>query len=860
MIRSVLALAGLLISCSIAAQPPKPAEGLRWVLNEKFSDEFNGSELDLQKWYDYHPGWKGREPAMFLPSQVSVADGYLQLKNRKLDRDTVVQIWEGAATYSIAGGAVVSRTKEAHYGYYECSQKASRIRMSSTFWMTSSTFPGPDPCTEDAYAQELDIHEGVGGADTPATMGARTHMGSNSHFNYTNCEGVKQGYSRGAQIELEKGEISDTFHVYAAHWKNANQADLYLDGKYGANIKFRTDFDDTPFENTMQINMVTETYDWVVPPTAEDLADDSRNTTYIDYVRSWKLVDVDYLEIDDGNLVKNGGFESGNLNYWVGWGSQREVVSDEVYSGNYALHITGPGAPEYQTNLRALSSYTLSCYGKVASGSGAIILGIKDGNEKVLGSVQVTESEWTKKSFTFNTESSGAGLKFYFYAPDAGVEGWGDDFELRKDEAVVEEPVEIPIFDENIRFTEQASALPANLPIEVPVLYQSNGDREIHLQLRDKDSILVSEKVFFAFAGYGNKRLSMAVDPQPPAGEYILVADLRHADSTVADPEKTAAFRLFLKNPIEVKVKVSDVRDNTPLEGVRVQIRDEELLSDAQGLAVFAEVAAGAYALSLEKEGYDELLIEKLDAVNDTLIELSLRPLSYRIKVLVKDAVSAKLISGALVALGDSAAYSKLDGTATFTSYAGDYPLEISAPRYHNYSNTLSLNGEAEFTAELNRALADVKFVVKKENLYLKDALVSIAGQSGTTSSIGIVNFTDLQTGMPHNYSISHEGLSLMEDQLQLRTDSTVRINLGITSNLASELSNGIHLYPNPAGDRLFIEGITPNQSCTILSASGQVLREERIDGNCSLDLKELEAGFYLLQIRDNSAFWYIKQ
>ena len=96
-------------SQTIQTGPPEPPLGKRWVLNPDFSDEFNGTELDSSKWFDHHPKWKGREPGLFLPSQVSVSDGFLQIKGEKMKKDTVIHAYGRDLTYNIAGGAVVSK-------------------------------------------------------------------------------------------------------------------------------------------------------------------------------------------------------------------------------------------------------------------------------------------------------------------------------------------------------------------------------------------------------------------------------------------------------------------------------------------------------------------------------------------------------------------------------------------------------------------------------------------------------------------------------------------------------------------------------------------------------------------------------
>lgn len=108
------------------AQPAAP-EGYKWVVNERFSDEFDGDHLDTSKWHDRSPYWvNGRPPATFRAYSVSVKDGKLQIRNSVL---------KGDKRYNIAGGAVASVARDALYGYYEASMKASSISMSSTFWM-----------------------------------------------------------------------------------------------------------------------------------------------------------------------------------------------------------------------------------------------------------------------------------------------------------------------------------------------------------------------------------------------------------------------------------------------------------------------------------------------------------------------------------------------------------------------------------------------------------------------------------------------------------------------------------------------------------------------------------------------------
>ena len=77
--------------------------------------------------------------------------------------------------------------------------------------------------------------------------------------------------------------------MYGVWWVDANTVKFYHNDQYRFTIHPDTTFDKTPFDRPMHLNMVTETYAWETPPTAEELNDDSINTTYYDWVRAYVL-------------------------------------------------------------------------------------------------------------------------------------------------------------------------------------------------------------------------------------------------------------------------------------------------------------------------------------------------------------------------------------------------------------------------------------------------------------------------------------------------------------------------------------------------------------------------------------------
>ncbi|WP_083631166.1 LamG domain-containing protein [Labilibacter marinus] len=288
-------LAALLISFvnALQADPPKPPMGKRWVMNTDFSDEFNGTSLDTEKWLDHHPSWKGRVPGLFLPSQVSVADGYLQIRGEKMDKDTVIHAYGKDLTYNIKGGAVVSK-KSVFLGYYECRAKAAATTMSTTFWFSSGKgFDGPNDC--DKYGLEWDIQECIGrNGDFDGSYFANG-MHSNSHYWYTDCDKKRHDH-RASQVKFNDKELASAdFHVYGGWWHDETRASYYYDNGEPKYQKFYNKVSDKPFDQPMFMRLVCETYPfpWISLPTDEELADTTKNVVRYDWVRGYELVNAD---------------------------------------------------------------------------------------------------------------------------------------------------------------------------------------------------------------------------------------------------------------------------------------------------------------------------------------------------------------------------------------------------------------------------------------------------------------------------------------------------------------------------------------------------------------------------------------
>ncbi|MFI3333330.1 MAG: hypothetical protein SNI51_03835 [Rikenellaceae bacterium] len=285
---------------------PLPPLNQRWVVNEQFSDEFNDGELDEQKWHRVHPTWIGREPGLFVAENVSFDDGCMVLRGDKMERDTTIN----GSYFNISCAAVISKKREAHYGYYECRFKANKTTLSSTFWLStpSVTFPteGLQPTGSESgrFRQELDICECIGRMGDFQGRFFAQGMNANMHYWFTAEDTNKVEDQRAKECRLIRPDsalLSDDFNIFGCWWRDAENASFYLNGEQESHRQFiarksHKEPYDKPFRFTepMTLNLVVETYPqpWIELPSDQELTDPTLSSTLYDWVRSYVLVDA----------------------------------------------------------------------------------------------------------------------------------------------------------------------------------------------------------------------------------------------------------------------------------------------------------------------------------------------------------------------------------------------------------------------------------------------------------------------------------------------------------------------------------------------------------------------------------------
>lgn len=251
------------------ADPPEPPAGKHWEPVASLTDEFNGTAIDTNKWDDYHPYWSGRVPSQFKKGNAFVENGNLLLRNTSRI-DNMNQVSDPYNDVWIDAAAVVSKQKNSEQGwYYETSMKASDCAMSSSFWFRVGDF------------SEIDVIEHIGRATKPGVDKSYEYS-CNTHV-YGNQSGPSVGKTF---IMSTRGR--DEFHVYGFWWKSATNLLFYHNDEEVMQVT-----PSVPFNENLHMIWDTEALipNWVGLPTIESLKDNNRNTMYVDWVRTWRLVD-----------------------------------------------------------------------------------------------------------------------------------------------------------------------------------------------------------------------------------------------------------------------------------------------------------------------------------------------------------------------------------------------------------------------------------------------------------------------------------------------------------------------------------------------------------------------------------------
>ena len=230
----------------------------RWVKYEPMSDEFDGRELDRSKWTDDTAWWKGRQPALFSPKNVTLADGKLCLTMRK-EKTPAAEEKSGYHDYT---SATLHSKERTAYGYFEVKAKPMPSGGSSSFWFQKGA--SPDPTTE------IDVFE-IGGKA----------KGFERKYNMTvHVTDIPPGakHWQVGRAWLAPWPLIDDYHVYGLQW-DKDELKYFVDGVVVHTVE------NTHWHYPLYLTFDSETMpEWFGMPDDKDLP----STFRVEYVRAWK--------------------------------------------------------------------------------------------------------------------------------------------------------------------------------------------------------------------------------------------------------------------------------------------------------------------------------------------------------------------------------------------------------------------------------------------------------------------------------------------------------------------------------------------------------------------------------------------
>ncbi|MEM9849499.1 MAG: beta-agarase, partial [Bacteroidota bacterium] len=291
------------------AHPPLVAH---WEFMPAYSDEFNydGKTEDfLKKWRDgYQNAWKGPGLTEWTNKNTDIANGKLIIKASRKPN-----------TEKVHCGVITSKEPVLYPIYTEVSAKVANQVLSSNFWFLS-----PDS------KREIDVVEIYGG-DRPDQAELAANPSTNYHVFVRDAKTnrILNNFSDSKHHPLPDGSpYRDGFHRFGVYWKDPFTLDFYYDGKLVRELRRDgiEDPENVGLDRASFMIIDLEDHAWRskkgIVASDEELADESKNKYFIDYVRTYRP-----KAVFDGGLVQNGSFDTPSLAHWH-WAGDVNINTD----------------------------------------------------------------------------------------------------------------------------------------------------------------------------------------------------------------------------------------------------------------------------------------------------------------------------------------------------------------------------------------------------------------------------------------------------------------------------------------------------------------------------------------------------
>ncbi len=480
------------------ASPPKPPRGKAWVKVEGMTDEFDAKSPG-SKWRiaDKNDSWNRTAAFDKRAIEATLIDS--TTGNYAV---TINPMWysandvftKGSRTYYFAGG-LFETAEMAVNGYFEIRVKPSDFPMGSGIFMNSRSYTD-QPCGE-KYKTELDICENMGYTGPGANTGWNNTMHINSHVKPTDENCVEQAYisTNGNLGKKFPTGTGNKFHTVATWWKTKDSCLFYLDDVY-----FQTIVPKRIFNIPMPVILVSETYTWGdndannagnPKPEADMFQDNFRTKAQravtFDYLRTWKLVDVDGNAFND---TKN------NIDF---------------YSKPVTLPVNSP------VNFSLVYSAKQNCFAKIV---------IKNENGTVMGET-VQPLETGVQLFDAKVIPASV-LPIANYIAECILYTSVNGVETVLAKSVVNISSDKLVYSDSVFESELPAVLAIGLKQTVAIAYSASAEREIYVEMRHPAGYYMGATTVKVPKGVGTAIVPLTLLFPTTAGkDYSLLVQIR---------------------------------------------------------------------------------------------------------------------------------------------------------------------------------------------------------------------------------------------------------------------------------------------------------------------------------------------
>ncbi len=306
-----------------------------------------------------------------------------------------------------------------------------------------------------------------------------------------------------------------------------------------------------------------------------------------------------------------------------------------------------------------------------------------------------------------------------------------------------------------------------------------------------------------------------------------------------------------------ITFSVRDTEQN-PIEGATIALQgtSEQFTTDETG-TISTLLLTGSYTYEASATGYSSVL-DNFALTGDSLVvsitlNIAVYPLTFNVTA------DEAPVAGATISIGDYELITGANGTALIGIFSGTYDFTVTKEGFEDATGSVTIANEpttvnVELTAIVPDPVYPVKFIVTRDENPIEGATIVIADSTLLTDSQGIATIELKDGEYPYNvtapFSDTITGIAIVNGE-------ALEITLGLITGVISTPENQVTIYPTPATDVIFINGIGIQQ-LQIVNLYGKIVKTINTPSN-RISISDIPAGTYLFKVNTQQGIYMQK-